>query len=196
MSGGPALSFQEVLITSQVDGTALTNTTTATSIIPASARFTLPSNFFWVPGKAIRVKASGRISTVVTTPGNLTLDVRFGTVASPIVVFNGGASALNVTAQTNATWDFETTLTCRAIGSGTSANMLGVGKWISRASLNGPAVGTTTGVGTVLLPDTAPAVGTGFDSTITNVVDLFATFSVANAANSIQVHQYSLESLN
>jgi hypothetical protein len=196
MSGGPALSFQECLITSQIDGTALANSTTATSIIPAAARFTLPSNFFWVPGKAIRVKASGRISTVVTTPGNLTLDVRFGTVATPIVVFNGGASALNVVAQTNAAWDFEATLTCRAIGAATAANMIGVAKWISRASLNAPAVGTTTGVGTVLLPDTAPVVGTGFDSTITNVVDFFATFSVANAANSIQVHQYSLESLN
>lgn len=196
MSGGPATSFQECLITSQVDGTALTNTTTATSIIPAAARFTLPSNFFWVIGKQLRVRAAGRISTVVTTPGNLTFAVNFGTVATPIIVFNGAATALNVAAQTNATWDLEVLLTCRAIGASTSANMMGTAKWTSRASLNGPAVGTTTGVGTVLMPDTAPAVGTGFDSTITNVVDLFATFSVANAANSIQVHQYSLESLN
>lgn len=189
-------TWSETLITAQIDGTALASSTTPTSIIPPAARFTLPSNFFSVIGKSIRVKAFGRISTVVTTPGNLTLDVRFGTVAVPIVVFNGGASALNVAAQTNAAWDFEATLTCRAIGASTTANMIGVGKFISRASLNAPAVGTTTGVGTVLLPDTAPAVGTGFDSTITNVVDLFATFSVSNAANSIQVHGYTLEALN
>lgn len=195
MSGGPALSFEEVLVTAQGDGSALTNSTTATSILPAAARFTLPSNFFANIGKSIRIKASGRISTLVTSPGNLSFAVQFGTVASPISVFTA-TTALNIVAQTNATWDLEVNLVCRALGSGTSATMLGVGKWISRASLNAPVVATTTGVGTVLLPDTAPAVGTGFDSTITNVVDLFATFSAASSSNSIQLHQYSLESLN
>jgi hypothetical protein len=195
MSGGPALSFQEVLITSQVDGTALTNTTTPTSILPAAARFTLPSNFFYVPGKMLRVTASGRISTVTTAPGNLTLDIRLGTVAAPIIVFTTPAMALNVTAQTNATWTAQYILTCRAIGSGTSANLLGTGSWTSRAVLGSAAV-AAGGDGVNVSPDTAPAVGTGFDSTITNVVDFFATFSTANAANSIQCHQYILESLN
>lgn len=195
MSGGPATSFQECLITSQVDGTALTNSTTATSIIPAAARFTLPSNFFWVPGKMIRVTASGRISTVTTTPGNLTLDIRLGTVASPIVVYTTGTMSLNTTAQTNASWVSQFILTCRAIGAGTSANLMGTGFWASRAVLGSAAVGSG-GDGVDVQPDTAPAVGTGFDSTITNVVDLFATFSVANASNSILCHQYLLESLN
>lgn len=195
MSGGPALSFQETLIVSQVDGTALTNSTTATSIIPAAARFTLPSNFFWVPGKSLRISASGRISTVTTTPGNLTLAVNLGTVASPIIAYTTGAMSLNTTAQTNATWIAQFILTCRAIGASTSANLMGTGYWSSRAILGSAAVGSG-GDGLDVQPDTAPAVGTGFDSTITNVVDLFATFSVANAANSIQCHQYVLESLN
>jgi hypothetical protein len=72
---------------------------------------------------------------------------------------------------------------------------MGAGRWLSRASLNAPAVGTTTGVGEVLLPDTAPAVGTGFDSTVANIADLFAQFGTSNA-NSILCHQYTLESLN
>jgi hypothetical protein len=192
MSGGPGISFYETLVTAQADGAQLTNSTTPTSIIPAAAKFVLPSNFFANIGKKLRIKASGRISTVVTTPGNLTLDVRFGST----VVWNGGASALNVVAQTNATWDFEAELTCRTLGQSTTANLIGVGRLITRASLNAPAVGTTTGVGAVLLPDTAPAVGTGFDSTATQAVDFFATFSVANAANQLTLHQYSLESLN
>lgn len=189
-------SWQETLITAQVDGTALTNSTTQTSILPAAARYTLPSNYFSAIGKTIRVRAFGRVSTVVTTPGNLTFLFTLGTIASPINVFTSGASALNVVAQTNATWDLEILMTCRTIGSGTTANLMGTSKWTSRASLNAPAVGTTTGVGVVLGPDTAPAVGTGFDSTITNVADLQATFSVANASNSIQLHGYTLESLN
>ncbi len=189
MSGGPALSFQECLITSQIDGTALTNTITATSLIPPAARFTLPSNFFWVPGKSIRVSARGRISTLTAAPGTLTLDVRFGATT---VVFNGGAMSLNTTAQTNDTWEFEAILTCRAIGSGTSANILGIGSWTSAAAL-GAAAGIAE---SLMLPATAPAVGTGFDSTATNVVDFFGTWSTASASNSILVHQYSLESLN
>jgi hypothetical protein len=185
--------WQEVFVTSQVDGTALTASTTPSSIIPGAARFTLPTNFFAEPGKAIRVRASGRITTV-TTPGTLTLDLRFGTVAAPIVVWNGGAMTLNATAQTNATWIFETTLTCRAIGATTAANMIGSGQFASRALVGSAAAGAGYG-GCALLPDTAPAVGTGFDSTVVNVVDMFATWGTSNA-NSILVHQYVLESLN
>lgn len=184
----------ENLIEADVDGTALTNSTTATSILPTAARLTLPSNYFYI-GKKFRVKAWGRISTVVTTPGTLTLDLRFGTIATPIVVFNGGAMNLNVTAQTNATWEYEAMLTTRAIGSGTNANMMGVGKFASRALIGSAAVAAGY-AGAALLPDTAPAVGTGFDSTITNVVDMFATWSIANASNSITLHDFSFESMN
>lgn len=184
-------SWNQTLITSQVDGAALASSTSPTSILPGAAKFTIPANALSIGSKLI-LRASGRISTVVTTPGNLTLDIRFGSV----VVWNGGASALNVTAQTNATWDLEVNMIVRAIGASTTANLIGVGKWTSRASLNAPAVGTTTGVGVVLLPDTAPAVGTGFDSTAAQQVDLFATFSVSNAANSILCHTAELVSCN
>jgi hypothetical protein len=48
----------------------------------------------------------------------------------------------------------------------------------------------------VLPYNAAPAVGTGFDSTAAQLVDLFATWSVANAANSITCHQFLIEDLN
>ena len=188
-------SWQETLIAAQVDGTALASSTTATSIIPAAARYTLPANYFAAIGKSLRVKASGRISTVATTPGNLTLDIRLGTVATPIVVFTTGTMSLNTTAQTNATWIFEAMLTCRAIGASTSANLIGTAVWSSRAILGSAAVGSG-GDSADVQPDTAPAVGTGFDSTITNVIDFFGTWSVSNAANSILCHQFFVESLN
>ena len=108
--------WQEVFVIGQTDGAALTASVTPTSIIPAAARFTLPPNFFSEVGKAIRVRGAGRVTTV-TTPGTLTLDIRLGPTGN-IVVFNGGAMALNATAQTNATWEFEATLICRSIGAG------------------------------------------------------------------------------
>jgi hypothetical protein len=70
--------------------------------------------------------------------------------------------------------------------------LMGIGTFQSEACLGSIAsVATTT-----MLPLTAPAVGTGFDSTVMNVVDLFATWGTSSASNSIQTHMYSLESLN
>lgn len=180
-------SWQQTLITQQIDGTALANSTTATSIIAPAAKFTLPANLLLV-GTKFRINAGGRISTVVTTPGTLLLEVRFGATT---VVFSGGLMNLNTTAQTNATWQLEVDLTCRAIGATTSGSIFGVGKFISRAIIGSAAV-AAGGITNTLLPDTAPGVGTGFDSTASQVVDLFATWSVANAANSIRCDSYEL----
>ena len=186
-------AWVEPFLVSAVDGTALASSTTATSILPASSKFTLPSVYFdSVNGKTLRIRASGRISTVVTTPGTLTLDVRFGSV----VVFNGGAMTLNTTAQTNVNWVLEADLVIRTVGASTTATVLGQGEWRSHAVI-GSAAPTAGTAGAHLLPyNTAPVAGTGFDSTAAQTIDLFATWSVSNASNSIQVHQFSILALN
>lgn len=182
--------FQETLIASQVDSTALTASTTPTTILPTAAVYTVPANFMAI-GRRLRLTAWGRISTVVTTPGTLTLDVRFGSV----VVANGAAMALNIVAKTNVGWFLQWDLVCRAIGGGTSANMMHQGIWSSEAVIGSP-LPSVGGAGCHMLPiSTAPAVGTGFDSTASQAVNLFATWSLNNA-NSILTHQYTLESLN
>lgn len=187
-------TWQETLITAQTDGTPLVSSTTATSIIPAAARYTLPANYFAI-GKILRIKFAGQLSNVVTTPGTLTLDVRMGPTSN-IVVFNGGAMQMSTTAHTTLPIVGEITMTCRAIGASTSANFMGQGWALSQAlSLTAVADSTTT-PSQLLMPNTTPAVGTGFDSTVAVVVDLFATFSISNAGNRIQINQYSLEALN
>lgn len=181
-------TWDQVLVAAQGDGSALGNSTTATSILPTAAKFTLPANFFDHPGQVLRLNAWGRVSNIVTTPGTLTLDVRFGST----VVFNGGAMALNTTAKTNVSWRLIAMLTCRSVGSGTAATLFGMGDWCSES-----AVGSASGVANdMMIPASAPAVGTGFDSTASQVVDLFATWSIANAGNTIQLHQFTLESMN
>lgn len=184
MSG---LSWKEIIAVAQTDGSALASSTSETTLLPAAAKVTLLQDYFDKLGKTLFVHATGRMSTVVTTPGTMTFRFKLGSAA----VFNSGAIALNVTAQTNAAWDLWLKLVLRSIGSGTSATILGVGRFSSRA-LIGSAAAAAGGVGVIVLPDTAPAVGTGFDSTIANQSDLTAQWSVNNAANSIQLHQYSL----
>jgi len=177
--------FVEPLITQTADGTALTASTTPTSIIRADSVYTVPANTLRV-GSVFRIRAHGRVSNVVTTPGTLTLDVRFGAV----IVANGGAMALNTTAKTNVPWELDWMLTCRSIGASTSATMMHQGKWISE-SVIGSAAPAAGGAGTHMLPNATPAVGTGFSSVAAFTVDLFATWSLNNA-NSIQSHGFIL----
>jgi hypothetical protein len=191
----PNQSWLQTLAWAPVAGAAVTNTTPQ-SLLPPAARALLAAGFFNI-GTLLRIKASGVISTLTAAPGTLTVDFRLGTIATPIIVFSGGALALNTTAQVNATWTLELDMACRAVGIGTAANLIGTGRFTSRALLGAPAVGTAQGVGVAMLPDSAAVPGTGFDSVdVPNVADLFATWSVNNAANTLTLYQYTLESLN
>lgn len=163
------------------DGTALTNTVAATDIMPANAKWTFPTQWFAQPGNALLVRASGRISTLATSPGTLTLDLRLGSV----IIATSQALTLSTTAKTNVNWYLEWLLTLRAAGA--TANFMHSGWFTSEA------FGATTVAGeakTACIPASAPAVGSNFDSTATQDLHLFATWSVASASNSIQVHQF------
>ena len=50
----------------------------------------------------------------------------------------------------------------------------------------------TTEMPSLLGPATAPAVGTGFDSTVANIVDFWVGFTISNVGNGIQIQQYEL----
>lgn len=180
-------TWQETLITAQVDGGAIT-AASATSMLPAAAKYTLPANYFQV-GRKLQIKAAGRISSVITTPGTARFDVRFGAT----VVFDGLAVLLDsVAAHTNVGWILDIELTCRAIGS--SANLMGAGLWHCEDILGVPA-SAPKGVLAALLPwNSAPAVGNNFDSTATQQVDLFFTQTVATG--SVTLHQFELIAKN
>lgn len=186
---GGAYGWVQTLMTSEIDSTAITNTTTPASMLPPAAVYTAPANLMGI-GKVFRFRATGRISNVVTTPGNLTIDVRVGSVTG----WTSGTMNLNVVAKTNVSWIFELDATVRSIGNGTLATLIGVGRFASESVVGSP-VNTAGGVGELNVPVSAPAVGTGFDSTVTQTIDLRATFSVNTATTSIQTHTYSLEHL-
>lgn len=182
--------WMETLVASSTDGAAYGASVTPTSIIAAADIITLPAQYF-VPKKKLRIRIGGRISNIVTTPGTLTLDVRLGAV----VAFNGGAMQLNAVAKTNVSFLAEFELTCRAIGSGTSANLMGMGKFISESVVGSP-LPAAGGAGQFVLPVSAPAVGTGFDSTAAQAVNVFGTWSVNDAGNTLTVHTFEVMALN
>lgn len=182
-----ALGYHSTLVSSQVDGAAIT-AAAATSMIPAAAKFTLPANFFSNLGQMLKITAHGRISSVITTPGTARYDVRFGGT----VVFDGLAILLDsVAAHTTKPWWLEIMLTCRALG--TSGNLMGVGRWTCEDILGTPA-SMPKGVLSAILPwNTTPAVGGNFDTTISQQVDVF--FTQTEATGTMTCHQYALESM-
>jgi hypothetical protein len=183
-------SWVQALISQQVAGNSLTNTAaTATSIIAPAAKFTIPANFFYI-GSVLRVTMTGQLSNVVTTPGTLTLDFMFGAV----IVFTTGAMQMSTTAHTTLPFWWDVLLTCRAIGASTSANLMGQSKIHGQMMLTSGADITTHG--TLLAPNTTPAVGTGFDSTLAQVTDVKATTSVGTTGTIVTGQQLVIESLN
>lgn len=177
-------SWWQNLVTAQVDGPALTAAAAATCL-PGAAIFTFPANLLKI-GDQFLIKASGRISCVVTNPGTARFDVRFGAA----IVADSQAMNLNTTAQTNVPWELEYLLTVRSIGNSTGATIFGQGHFSSPAIVGAPAV-SAGGSTTFVLPNSgAPAVGAGFDSTVSNVINLFFTQTVATG--SLTLHQYAL----
>lgn len=185
-------TWEELLVAQEAAGTLYNTYTTSKSVINPQALFTLPAGFFTIR-KKLRIRVNGAISNIVTTPGTITFEVKIGSV----VAFTTGAIQLNATAHTTLPFRLEIDLTCRAVGSGTSANLMG--QAVVQGMMFTATAGQTDGANTMAMlmaPATAPAVGTGFDSTIANVLDFWAGFSISNAGNGVQIHQYEVESMN
>lgn len=176
-------SFPMVLAASTADGAAVTGVAAAT-LLHGSSIATIPAGTLQV-GSQLKITMRGRMNTIVTTPGTTTFDLRIG----GIVVSAFGAIPLNIVAQTNAAWELEILATIRSIGAGAAATALATAKFVSRALVGAPAA-ASGGHGVIVLPDTAPAVGTGFDSSLANAVQVFVTNSVAG---SITCHQSMVE---
>lgn len=189
----PSQSWVQTLAAQEAAGTLLNTYTTAKSVINPQALYTFPAGFFQTPGQKLRIHVGGGISNIVTTPGTITFQVMLGSV----VVFTSGAVQLNATAHTTLPFTLDIDLTLRAVGNSTSANFMGMGKlggiMFTLTAAQTDAVNTS---GLFMVPVTAPAVGTGFDSTSAQVLDFWAGFSISNAGNGIQVQDYSVESMN
>ena len=182
-------TWQETLMQSQIDGTAVTTATPGASLLPPAAVLTLPANFFQI-GRILKIRIWGRVSNRITGPDTLTLNVRYGAIQ----IAASQALAINIVAKANVSFLLEWMLTCRSIGNSTLATMMHQGLFQSESVIGSP-LPSVGGTGTLMIPASAPAVGTGFDSTIAGTIDVFAFWSTG-AVDSIQSHQYTLESMN
>lgn len=182
--------FRERILEVIEDGPVVSNTITQTSILPSSAKEAAFGIGAFARGKVMAFDFSGKISTLVTSPGTLSFAIRIGSID----VFVGGAMALNAVAQTNVHWSLTGELVCRAAGTGVATVLFPKScKWTSHAVINSSAPTSGGALTHMLQFNTAPALGNGFDFTADQKVDLLSTWSVANSANSLTLHAGSID---
>jgi|GEM_PF-2041853 len=192
------MSYPQLIATIPVAGTNYTTFTTAKSMLTsatateASSGFIpLPGNFFQ-RGGGLRITLAGGMSGV---SGNT---ITFQIMVGAVIAFTTGA--LKVTTTTNVTLPLisQFMLTCRSQGNGTLATLMGT-SWHAGPGIVAPGAtpgaNYTAGSYIAVGPETAPAVGTGFDSTVANSLDLFVAMGTSAAGNAYQLQQYWVEAL-
>lgn len=180
-------TFNECLVATIADSTAVGNSTAEAIIVPD---YTFNAGYFY-PGRKVRASLYGVISNVVTATPTITFRVRIGTTTlSATYATASGALVCNATANTNLTWKMEFELVCQTAGTGGTGLVLGQ-VWLP--NLTAANTVNTEGYNN-LLPASAPAAGT-INTTVANLMSISAQWSAANAANTITTKMHQLEAL-
>lgn len=189
----PTQGWNQTLVTQRTAGTVFDTYTTAKTVINQQDLYGFYANYFQL-GSKLRIRVHGATSHIVTTPGTITFQVMLGTIA----VWSSGAIQQNTTANTLQPFSLAIDLTCQLTNTGVGG---AIAKFMGQGILIGPfakaAVAEDANADRVILvPDAAPALGTAFDSTISQILDFWVGFSISDAANEIRIDQYDVEALN
>jgi hypothetical protein len=147
--------------------------------------FLLPAGYMKA-GRMLKLHLVGKASNAVTTPGTLTVKIRWGTITGTVLV-TSAALAQNVAAQTDKTWTLEAYILCLTSGS--------AGTFLTWGTMHrgNCAVGATSDITPDMLPASSLAAVT-VDTTVEKALTVTVTPSLGTA--SIQCLAGVLESLN
>lgn len=191
------MGYSQLLKSQHAAGTLFNTYTTAKSVINTQAITAIPPGLLQL-GDVLRIRAAGGISNIVTSQPTFTFQVMMGpSQPSSIIAWTSQACLTTTTAHTLSPFLISIILRLDSEGSGTSAKFLGIADLTGLPFLiSGASADPTLGVGELMCPATAPAVGTGWDSTVLNYLDFFVGISASNAGNGIQIYQYTVELLS
>lgn len=166
---------------------AVTLAATAKALYTASQFPVLGGQYFARPGKKIRVRVFGQITTAAT-PGNGSFDIYYGTGADANGVILASSAALALTAsQANLAWTCDVTIACRTTG---SAGTLICTGW---AKFNNAVLAST--LQPMLIPASAPVVSAAVDLTAALIPSIQFKRS-GSTAETMQVIEMEVTSLN
>ena len=187
--------FSETPFWTTSAGTAVANTVTETILVP---NITIPANYM-NDGRLLRLRAFGAYGTTATP--TLIFSVRWGGVAGTVISKSSTITTTSGTgggASMTAMWELEVILQTRSNGSAGTLFTNGTGTLFNSAN---PTSGTVTNYGLPFVMASGSTGGTTpvavtADLTADTALSLTGTWGTANAANSIRLDTYSVESLN
>lgn len=169
MDGPFYLDLREPFI--GADLASVTLSTTDVALYTPSAFPVLGGQYWARIGKRMKIRLFGKITTG-TTPGNLTIDVYYGSGANATGTILASSAALTLIAsQTNISWEIEINVRCVTTGSAGSLEATGHIK-----------IGTAVvAVGLALIPASAAAAVGSLDLTAANIISVQAKRSGSTA---------------
>lgn len=173
--------WSEALVWAVADGTAVANTTSETIIFPD---VTIPANYM-ADGRALRLMASGKLSTTATP--TITFALRWGGVTGNLLATTEALTTGSGVANVN--WWIHALIQTRSNGATGSLIVMGT------AHLHTAATTVLTNVFGVSGYDAPAAVGS-LDLTTDKALSLTATWSAASSSNTLTGLMRHLESLN
>lgn len=180
--------WQESLAWATASGSAIANSITETILFP---NITIPANYMQ-DGRVLRLRLFGGYGTTGTP--TLTFTLRWGGVSGTVIAKSGGittGSGVGGGASMTALWSIEIIVQVRANGSS--------GTLMSNGEITLYTTGTAGGTGYPFASGstggTTPVAVTA-DLTADTALSITALWGTQNSANSIQGHNYTLESLN
>lgn len=187
--------WAETLSWATASGATVANTATETILFP---NITIPANYMQ-DGRVFRLRIWGAYGTTATP--TLAFTLRWGGVSGTILAKSAAVtttSSVGGGASMTAPFDLEIYIQTRSNGS--TGTLMSNGHAILFTSTAGTA-GTVTNYGMPLPISSGSTGGTtpvavAVDLTADTALSITAAWGTANAANSIQGLQYSLESLN
>lgn len=174
------INYAEYVDAILVDGTTLSNSVSEALICPD---FNIPA-YFMVPGRRLRVTVWWECSNVVTTPGTLTVRLRWGGLAGTIICATG-AMSMNTTARTNFTGKILYDIVCRTAGATGTFSTHG------ECVMNN-TIGNVTSFLTTLAPQSGTSVVT-VDTTSDKLLSVTGQFSVSTSPTNLTVQDRIIE---
>jgi hypothetical protein len=184
--------FHEVLANDIADGATVTATTTETIICPDYSFAANDPHVY--PGAVFRTTCYYGVSTVVTTPGTITMRLRWGGVGGTALAATGALAPSTVATTLAGGW-IEFLTTVRTIGAAGSMYTLGR-QWLNNFD---PTSATTLkgNLNMMAIPPngTSPAVVSSLDTTTAKAWSVTVQFSVVTANTTIINNERILECL-
>ena len=167
------------------DGAQVLNTLTETIICPD---FTFSANDARIyPGAGMNIRCFFDVSNVVTTPGTLTLRVRWGGVGGTVLCATA-AITLDAVARSNYSGMLDVDLIWRTVGLTASSSSLFAMGFVILTDVATPAAPPNGTQSPYMMPASAPAVVSALDTSVAKALSVTAQFSVNTATTQLTNH--------